>query len=261
VSRLANAFAAQSGRTGLIPYLTAGYPTLPDSLELMRRFADAGVRAIEVGVPFSDPIADGAEIQRASEWAVRRGVDVSDVLGLVREFRTGSPTPVVIMTYANPIVRYGLERFAADAVSAGVDGVLVSDLPADESPEWWEVFDRAGIDTVALVAPTTPPARLPAVLARCRGFVYCLSRTGVTGRGGGESGALDKRLVAVRTHTQLPIAIGFGIASPDDARPLKGRVDAVVVGAAFMRAIAEDTERGGPERAARLAHAIVQALD
>ena len=261
MSRLANAFASHSGRTGLIPYLTAGYATLADSLDLMRRFADTGVRAIELGVPFSDPIADGAEIQRASEWAVRLGVGVGDVLELVRGFRAHAETPVVIMTYANPIVRYGLERFAADAVAAGVDGVLVSDLPADESPEWWSVFDAAGIDTIALVAPTTPAGRLPAVLARCRGFVYCLSRTGVTGRSGGESGSLDERLGAVRAHTKLPVAIGFGIASADDARPLKGRVDAVVVGAAFMRAIAEDPERGGPERAAQLARAIVQALD
>jgi len=259
VSRIAGAFSAHAGHTGLVPYLTAGYPSLDGSLELMRGFADAGARAIEVGVPFSDPIADGAEIQRASEWAVRHRVGVADVLDTVRRFRTQSATPIVIMTYANPIVRFGLERFAAEAVEAGVDGVLVSDLPPDESPEWWSTFDRAHLDTIALVAPTTPEQRLPALLARCRGFVYCLARTGVTGRGGGESGVLEERVAKLREHTELPIAVGFGIATPDDARKLKGKVEAVVVGAAFMRAIAEDPEHGA-QQAARLARAMAEAL-
>src|SRR5205823_1100812 len=129
---------------------------------------------------FSDPIADGAEIQRASEWAMRDRVGVSEALEVVRRLRAVSPVPVVIMTYANPVLRHGAARFAAEARESGVDGVLLSDLPPEELPEVWQVMDQAGIDTVVLVAPTTAPARLPTLIARSRGFLYCLARTGVT---------------------------------------------------------------------------------
>jgi tryptophan synthase alpha chain len=260
VTRIAAAFQTARGRTGLVPYLTAGYPSLATSLELMHRFHRAGARAIEVGVPFSDPIADGAEIQRSSEWAVREGVGITDVLALVRDFRRDAETPVVVMTYANPVVCHGTARFAAEAVAAGVDGVIVSDLPPDESPDLWEALDQAALDTITLVAPTTPASRLPAILARCRGFVYCLARTGVTGRSAGDAGSLPERLASLRSLTGLPIAIGFGISSADDARALKNRVDAIVVGAAFMRAVAEDPARGAADRADALARALIGAL-
>jgi len=260
MSRIAAAFAAARGATGLIPYLTAGYPSLDASFELMCQFAGAGVRAIEVGVPFSDPIADGPEIQRSSEWAVRAGVSVPQVLDLVGRFRGEADTPVVVMTYTNPVVRDGAERFAANAHAAGVDGVILSDLPSDEAPELWDTLTAAGLDTVTLIAPTTPAPRLPAVLARCRGFVYCLARTGVTGRSGGESGVLDERIAALRALTTLPIAIGFGISTPADAAALKGKVDAVVVGAALMRAITEDPEHGAVERTVERARGLIAAL-
>jgi len=261
MSRLASAFEHARGGTGLIPFLTAGFPSLDASLELMRRFDRAGVRAIELGIPFSDPIADGAEIQRASEWAVRRGVGLLDALEVVRAFRKDATTPVVVMSYANPIVCLGVERFAEQAAAAGVDAVLVSDLPVDESPAIWAALDAAHLDTITLVAPTTPPARLPEILARCRGFVYCLARTGVTGRSSGFAGVLHERLADLRAHTKLPIAVGFGISSPQEARALRGQADAVIVGAAFMRAISEDPERGAVERAATLAEGMIQALD
>jgi len=260
VTRLAAAFNAARGRTGLVPYLTAGYPSLATSLEIMQRFHRAGARAIEVGVPFSDPIADGAEIQHSSEWAVRDGVGIADVLALVRDFRRDAETPVVVMTYANPVVCHGTARFAREAVAAGVDGVIVSDLPPDESPDLWEALDQAALDTITLVAPTTPPSRLPAILARCRGFVYCLARTGVTGRSAGDAGSLPERLTSLRSLTPLPIAIGFGISTADDARSLAGRVDAIVVGAAFMRAVAEDPAHGVADRTDALARALIGAL-
>ena len=261
MSRLAFAFKAARGRTGLIPFLTAGYPSLESSLELMRRFDRAGVLAIELGIPFSDPIADGAEIQRASEWAVSHGVGMLDALELVRAFRRDSATPVVVMSYANPIVCLGAERFAQQAAGAGVDAVLVSDLPVDESPELWGALDAAGLDTVTLVAPTTPSARLPGILARCRGFVYCLARTGVTGRSSGFAGGLSERIAGLRAATRLPIAVGFGISSPKDARALRGAADAVIVGAAFMRAIAEDPGAGAVDRAGTLADGMIAALE
>jgi tryptophan synthase alpha chain len=259
--RLARAFAAARGRTGLIPYLTAGYPSLAATASMMRRLAESGALAIEIGVPFSDPIADGLEIQRSSEWAVRNGVGAADAIELVRGFRAdGFETPVVVMTYANPILALGIRKFAMEAAAAGIDGVLVSDLPPDESPDTWQALVDAGLDPVLLVAPTTPSARLPGILERCRGFVYCLSRTGVTGRSAGETGDLAQRLSEVRAGTSLPIAIGFGISTPDHAAALRGKADAVVVGAAFVRAIAENPEQDAETRVVHLARSLEAAL-
>lgn len=259
--RIASAFARAPGTTGLIPYLTAGFPSAAVTLELMESLGRSGVRAIELGIPFSDPIADGPEIQRASEWAVRDGVGAREALELVRKFRAHHDTPVVIMTYANPVLRMGVAEFARVAAGAGVDGILISDLPHDESPEVWRAMDDSGLDTILLVAPTTTEARLGEILERCRGFVYCLARTGVTGRAsGGETGDLARRLATVRALTKLPIAVGFGISGPDGARALRGAADAVVVGAAFMRAVAQDPERGVVARVETLAQALQGAL-
>ena len=160
-SRLTSAFAARTGATGLIPFLTAGYPSLDVSLEMMRAFERAGALALEVGVPFSDPIADGPDIQRASEWALRAGVGMRDVLDLVARFRASSSLPVIVMTYANPVARLGAATFAREAAAAGVDGVILSDLPPDELGETWTAMDDAGLDTILLVAPTTSAERLP----------------------------------------------------------------------------------------------------
>jgi tryptophan synthase alpha chain len=259
-SRLSAAFAARPGASGLIPYLTAGYPSLGDSLAMLRALERAGAMAVEVGVPFSDPIADGPDIQRASEWALRQGVGLFDVLDLVARFRRESQLPIVIMTYANPVARVGAGAFAARARSAGADGVILSDLPPEELPEAWRAMDEAGLDTVLLVAPTTSAERLPLVLARCRGFVYCLARTGVTGIAAGFAGALDERLAAVRAHSRLPVAVGFGISTADDARGLRGRADAVIVGAAFMRLVHADPAHGVAERVGALAAELVAAL-
>jgi tryptophan synthase alpha chain len=260
VSRLGPAFAAAPGATGLIPFLTAGYPSLEASRDMMLALDRPGVRAIEVGIPFSDPIADGPEIQRASEWALRSGVGPLEALALVAGFRRRSSLPVVVMSYANPLIRYGMEAFARAAREAGVDGLIVSDLPPDESPDLWEAIDRAGLDTVVLVAPTSAPERLPRLVARARGFVYCLARTGVTGSGGGEAGGLPARVAALRRLTPLPIAVGFGISSAADARALKGVADAVVVGAAFMRAVTTDPARGAVHRVQTLAEELRSAL-
>ena len=259
-SRIGPAFAARTGASGLIPFLTAGYPSLERTLDLLRAIERAGALAVEVGVPFSDPIADGPDIQRASEWALRQGVGIEDVLDLVARFRRESSLPVVVMTYANPVVRLGAETFANRARAAGVDAVILSDLPPEELPEAWRALDDAGLDTVLLVAPTTSAERLPVLLARCRGFVYCLSRTGVTGRSQGFAGSLDERLAAVRAQTRLPVAVGFGISSAADAAVLRGRVDAVVVGAAFMRLVEQDPERGVAERTGAFAAELVAAL-
>jgi tryptophan synthase alpha chain len=211
-------------------------------------------------VPFSDPIADGPDIQRASEAALANGVGVNEVLGLVEALRRESELPVVLMTYANPILRGGIDAFATRARDAGVDGVLVSDLPPDESPEVWAAFDRAALDTITLIAPTTDDARLPLLLGRARGFVYCLARTGVTGAGAGTSGPLPERIAAIRKRTTLPVAVGFGVSNAERARALKGVADAVVVGAAFMRTIADAPGSLAAERVHALATELMQAL-
>lgn len=259
-SRLASAFAKRSVTTGLIPYLTAGYPTLDASLDMMQALERAGALAIEVGVPFSDPIADGPDIQRSSEWALRAGTGVFDVLELVARFRRKSQLPVVVMTYANPVVRVGAQAFARRARGAGIDGVILSDLPPEELPETWAAMDEAGLDTVLLVAPTTSAERLPLLLARCRGFVYCLARTGVTGSAGGDAGSLDERLAAVRAGSRLPVAVGFGISNASDAKALRGRADAAIVGAAFMRCVHEDPAHGVVVRVEAFACELVGAL-
>ena len=259
-ARLAVAFAAHRGRTGIIPYLTAGYPSLDATFAMLRGLSDAGVLAVELGIPFSEPVADGPDIQRATEWALRGGVSLAAVLDLVRRFREHSQLPVVLMTYTNPVVRMGERAFAAAASDAGADAVLLSDLPTDELPEVWAAMDERAIDTITLVAPTTSAERLPAVLARCRGFVYCLARTGVTGQGGGESGGLPERIATIRAASSLPVAVGFGISSAADAAKLKGVADAAIVGAAFMRRVSEDPEQGASERVTAFARELVQAV-
>ena len=251
MSRLSAAFGAARGRTGLIPFLTTGYPSPEATVEMAREFSRRGALALELGIPFSDPIADGPEIQRASEWALRHGVTPETTLGVVRELRRESQLPLVIMTYANPILCGGIDAFARAAREAGVDGVIVSDVPPEEMPELWQAFDRAAIDTVMLLAPTTPEARWPAVIGRSRGFLYCLARTGVTGRAPGEALDLAGRLRALRARSQLPLAVGFGISST---------ADAAVVGAAFMRAITEDPERGAAARALERGDRLIEAL-
>ena len=260
MSRLASAFAGPPGSTALIPFITAGYPSLDASLAMLSGFARAGVKAVEIGVPFSDPIADGPDIQRASEHALRHQVGVAEILELVKALRRVSELPVVLMSYANPLMRSGWDAFAAAAAQHGVDGVLVSDLPADEAPEAWDAFDHAGIDTVVLVAPTTSNVRLPQVVERARGFVYCLTRTGVTGGTAGHAGGLAERVAAIRAHTRLPVAVGFGVGSAAQARALRGVADAVIVGAAFMRAVAADPGPGAVERVLALADEIAGSL-
>jgi tryptophan synthase alpha chain len=185
---------------------------------------------------------------------------VADVLALVAGLRRESELPVVLMTYVNPLLRMGAGRFAAAAREAGVDGVLISDLPPEEGADLWTALEGAGLDTVMLVAPTTEEARIDRLLERARGFVYCLARTGVTGAGPGYAGALPERVAALRRRTRLPVAVGFGISSPEQTRSLRGVADAVVVGAALMRAVTEDPLRGSAERVLAKASALIEAL-
>jgi len=230
---------------GLVPFVTAGYPDAATSARLLDTLATHGAAAIELGIPFSDPLADGPALQVASQVALEQGMTVAGVLALARAFRARHATPLVAMTYFNPVLAYGVERFARAAREAGIEGVIVSDLPPEERVDVWDTLAAAGLDTIPLVAPTTAVERLPGLLARARGFIYCLSRTGVTGDGQAFDVELDGLVAAVRKGSDLPVGIGFGVSDAARARFVAGRAEAVIVGAAIARVI----ERARPQGA------------
>ena len=244
MTRLAERFAArrERGRTTFVAFLTAGDPSLERTVEIACGLEAAGVDVLELGVPFSDPLADGPVIQRASDRALKRGVRLDDVLAAVRGIRRHSQLPVVLFSYANPLMRYGLKRLAADAAEAGVDGVLVTDLPPEEAGDWIESARRVDLDTIFLAAPTSPDERLRRIAEASRGFVYAVSRTGVTGERDAlseDGAALVRRLRAV---TRTPIALGFGVSTPEQVRAAAEVADGVVVGSAIVRFLEEHPE-------------------
>jgi tryptophan synthase alpha chain len=244
VSRLADRLADRRshGRTSFIAFLTAGDPSPERTVEIACGLESAGVDVLELGVPFSDPIADGPVIQRASDRALKRGVALGGVLDAVRAIRRRSPLPIVLFSYANPLLRYGLKRLSADAAEAGVDGVLVTDLPPEEAGEWIATARRVDLDTIFLAAPTSPDDRLRAIAEASRGFVYAVSRTGVTGERDAisdDGAALVRRL---RALTRTPVALGFGISTPEQVKAAAGIADAVVVGSAIVRFLEEDPQ-------------------
>jgi tryptophan synthase alpha chain len=226
-------------RAGLVAFLTAGYPDRATSALLLDACARAGAVAVELGIPFSDPLADGPALQEAAQVALDGGTTTGHVLELARGFTAAHPdVPLALMTYANPVLAYGVGRFARDAAAAGVSGLILSDLPFEERADVWQALDAAGLDTIPLVAPTTAPARLPGLVARARGFVYCLSRTGVTGDTRAFASELDGLVKTVRGLTDVPVAIGFGVDDAAKARFVAERADGVIVGAAIARRIA-----------------------
>ena len=235
----------RDGEKGLIGYLTAGDPSLERTPALVSALVRGGVDLIELGVPFSDPIADGPVIQRASERALRAGATLRGVLDCAARIRRDSEVPLLLFTYLNPVLRYGLEALAQDAVKAGINGVLLTDLTVEEAPAHIEVLRRHGLDTVFLAAPTSTEARLRQIAACSSGFVYLVSRTGVTGERNSLSDAVAPLAAAVRRVTDLPLAVGFGISSPEQAAATAAVSEAVVVGSAFVRLI----EQNAPEEA------------
>ncbi len=257
-SRLGAAFACarDERRTALVPFLTAGYPTLARSEELILALVRAGADVIEIGVPFSDPLADGATVQRTSQVALGNGVRLADCLELVFRLRAaGVSTPFVFMGYYNPIFQYGLESFATDAAAVGLDGAIVPDLPAEESDDLLAACRRHGRDLIFLLAPTSTDARIEEVALRATGFVYCVSLTGVTG-GRSKLPDLSAYLRRVRAKTDLPIAIGFGISTPDHVRQVGEVADAAVVGSALIDAI----DRAPADQQAAVAEAFLRHL-
>ncbi len=255
--RLEAAFRAtrSEGRLALVPFLTAGDPDPAVTVELACALARTGATALELGIPFSDPIADGPVIQESSQRALARGTHVDTVLASVRAIRGRSEMPIVLMTYANPVLRYGAERFARDAAAAGADGVILTDMPPEELPDTWSALRAAGLAPVLLVTPLTRADRRDRILSLARGYVSVVSRTGVTGRG--EAGEGLERLVrGIRERCALPVAVGFGIETPEHVRRFHGLSDGVVVGSALVRRIRE----AGAGREVAAAEAFVREL-
>jgi tryptophan synthase alpha chain len=247
VTRIGDRFQRlrRDGRKAFVGFVTAGDPSLARTEEIARDLEAAGVDVLELGVPFSDPLADGPVIQRASERALAQGTTLARVLELVRALRRTTELPLLLFSYANPLTRYGLARLASDARDAGVDGVLVTDLPPEEADEWLTVARPAGLDTVFLAAPTSPPERLRRVADASRGFVYALSRTGITGEQDALSDEARPLVERLRALTDEPIALGFGISTPQQAAAAAAAAEGVVVGSALVRFL-EQEPAGSP---------------
>jgi len=238
-TRISKRFAElrAAGGLGIVAYVTAGDPSLDATHKFVLALADAGADVIELGVPFSDPLADGPTIQRASERALKAGASLAGVLELVRRVRDTSQVPLVLFTYFNPILQMGLEKFAADAAQAGADGVLVTDLTPEESEDYRRIIHAQNLDTIFLAAPTSDDGRLLKISACSSGFLYLISRTGVTGAKDSLPDDLPGLLRRVRRFTELPIAVGFGISLPGHVSVLGGLADAAVVGSALVSEI------------------------
>jgi tryptophan synthase alpha chain len=225
------------GKKALVGYLTAGDPSLERTPGLVAAMVRGGVDLVELGVPFSDPIADGPVIQRASERALASGTSLAGVIGAARRIRQDSDVPLLLFTYLNPVVKYGVEALAADAVEAGIDGLLLTDLSVEEAPPYLEVLRRHGLDSVFLAAPTSTEERCRRIAECSSGFVYLVSRTGVTGEQKNLAASAAPLVESMRRVTGLPLALGFGISTPEHVAAAGALADAVVVGSAFVRMI------------------------
>jgi tryptophan synthase alpha chain len=244
MSRISNLFdrLRRQGQRGLIAYLTAGDPSPDQTAELVAALERGGADLIELGVPFSDPVADGPVIQRAAERALRAGTNLRSVVEIARQIREHSEIPLLLFTYLNPVLRYGVEALSRDAASAGIDGCLITDLSVEEAKEFVNTMRSHGLDTVFLAAPTSTPRRLKLVAEYSTGFVYLVSRTGVTGERESLSGAVRPLVEAMRKVTDSPLAIGFGISKPEHVAEAGRLAEAVVVGSAFVRLIEQNRE-------------------
>jgi tryptophan synthase alpha chain len=244
-------------RKGFVAYLTAGDPAPDRTAELVDALVSGGADLIELGVPFSDPVADGPVIQRAGDRALKAGMTLRGVLEIARKVRQSSNVPLLLFTYLNPVVRYGLERLAGDAADAGIDGCLLTDASVEEAQDYAGAMHAKGLDTVFLAAPTSTERRLKLVAQYSSGFVYLVSRTGVTGERDSLSSMAAPLIQAMRGITDLPLAAGFGISNPEHIAELAPQVDAVVVGSALVRTIEQNLEN--PRMAAEL-EAFVRRL-
>jgi tryptophan synthase alpha chain len=264
MSRIAGRFQtlAREGRKALIPYITAGDPDPSLTVPLMHALVEAGADIVELGVPFSDPMADGPVIQRASERALKHGVGLADVVAMVKRFRSeDASTPVVLMGYANPIEAMGVKRFVAAAHAAGVDGIIVVDYPPEECAEFADEVKRAGIDPIFLLAPTSTDERIAQVARVGSGYLYYVSLRGITGAAHLDYSEVSKRLPKIRAATRLPIGVGFGIRDAESARRVAQTADAVVIGSRLIQEIEAGPPAEAVARVKTFLRPIREALD
>jgi tryptophan synthase alpha chain len=248
VARIDKTFAElkREGRTGLVTFITAGDPDYDTSLAILKALPGAGADVIELGMPFSDPMADGPAIQASSQRALKAGQTMKKTLSMVREFRTqDQTTPIVLMGYYNPIYVYPVDRFIADAVDAGADGLIVVDVPPEEDEELRPAATAGGLNVIRLATPTTDAKRLPAVLANTSGFVYYVSIAGITGTAAPDIASVGAHVGRIKAHTDLPIAVGFGVKTEEQVSELASVAEGVVVGSALVSAIAGSLDGDG----------------
>ncbi len=249
------------GRKGFVAYICAGDPSLRRTKELALAFEKVGVDIVELGVPFSDPIADGVVNQRAAERALRNNVSLADVISLVGDIRKKSDLPIVLFTYVNPVLKYGVENFCRDLKEAGGDGALTLDYPPEEAGSYKELMDKHGLSTIGLIAPTTPPERVRAIIGFCSGFIYYVSRTGVTGMQDHVEKGISPMVRRIKSLTDKPVAVGFGISTPQQAQAVAKVADAVVVGSAIVKKI--EQYGAAPEmveRVSRFTNSLTKAV-
>ena len=257
----------KQGRSAFITFVMAGDPDPATSLEIIKALPSAGSDVIEIGMPFTDPMADGPSIQAAGLRALKAGMTLKKMLAMVREFRKADDvTPLVLMGYYNPIYIYGVDQFLADAKAAGVDGLIVVDLPPEEDSELCLPAVKAGLNFIRLATPTTDDRRLPAVLANTSGFVYYVSVTGITGSAAADSAAVAQAVARIKRHTKLPVCVGFGIRTPEAARAIAADADGAVVGSALVDVLRNSLDAGGKasaktvEAVAGLAASLAQGI-
>jgi tryptophan synthase alpha chain len=229
----------KNNKKAFIPYIMAGDPDLGKTGEMVLFFEKCGADIVELGVPFTDPLADGPTIQRAAERALRAGVTLREVIGLVRQLRKDTPIPIVLMTYYNPVFKYGVEVFVKDAVDAGVDGLIIPDLPPDEAGDVMRFANPNALATIFLLAPTSTAERIKRIAGASSGFIYYVSITGITGAKLTPDASLRESIQKVREMTKKPVAVGFGITTPEDAGKVAGFADGVIVGSAIVKKLHE----------------------
>ncbi len=244
ISRIEEAFRKlkKKGKKAFIPYIMAGDPSLEKTKDVVLMFEECGADIVELGVPFTDPLADGPTIQRASERALEAGVTLKKVIGFVKDLRKNTQIPIVLMTYYNPVFKYGEENFVRDAKDAGVDGIIVPDLPPDEAASFIVTSRREGLDTIFLLAPTSTPDRIKKVAKESRGFIYYVSITGITGSRLLLNGSMETLISEIRKYTNKPIAVGFGVSVPEEASAVSKVADGVIVGSAIVKRLNESPD-------------------